>query len=112
MHKIPSSGESELEKLFRKRIRELPKIGKKGLGTDEQLAVNREYRNILDMGWPIVPLLIREIQRAPFPLLFSILEYITRVNPVHLPHSGLKSDPVRDWVLWWEERQRKKPKNR
>jgi hypothetical protein len=60
-----------------------------------------EYHRIIGLGRPVVPLLLRELEREP-EFWFSALEAITGENPV--PESVSSSGDIRAtadaWVEW------------
>jgi len=67
----------------------------------QQRALHPAYQRIIGMGWPVVPLLLRELQRESDHWLWA-LRAITGEEPAR----GLDTLPaaVEAWVKWGRER--------
>lgn len=59
----------------------------------------RPYQRIIGMGWPVVPLILEELQREP-DQWFWALESITEENPVPPEASGQVRLMVQAWIEW------------
>lgn len=57
------------------------------------------YQQIICMGWPAVPLLLKELERAP-EHWFHALSAITEVNPVSDVDRGNVRKMADAWVMW------------
>lgn len=57
------------------------------------------YREIVQMGWAAVPLILRELSEAP-DYWFAALREITGENPVPGEHRGNLESMADDWLLW------------
>jgi len=60
---------------------------------------NTEYRQIIGLGPPVVPLIIRELVREPNHW-HTALNAITRADPVPPEHAGDLDAIARDWARW------------
>lgn len=61
------------------------------------------YREIIDLGWPVVPLLLAELQRKP-SFWFVALQKITGADPASAESDGDVAAMARAWVQWGEAR--------
>lgn len=57
------------------------------------------YRQITAMGWPVVPLILRELDSNP-DYWFSALQRITGVNPVPTGATGRLEEMASAWLEW------------
>ncbi len=57
------------------------------------------YQAIIALGMPVVPLLLRDLQREPVHW-FEALEAITGENPVLPAHHGDIPAMADDWLAW------------
>jgi adenine-specific DNA-methyltransferase len=69
-----------------------------------RMAAHPSYRQIVAMGWPVVPLLIAELRRKP-DHWFIALEEITGENPVTPEDEGNVKKMAGAWVRWWDTRR-------
>jgi hypothetical protein len=60
------------------------------------------YQKIIDMGPPVVPLLLRELERNP-ALWFEALRTITGANPVEPEQRGRIKQMAVSWLKWGRE---------
>src|SRR5215213_11131038 len=63
----------------------------------QQKVMNRSYLEIIGLGRPALPLLLRELQVRPAHW-FLALSSIARENPVR--HGANFDDAVEDWLAW------------
>ena len=63
------------------------------------MAAHPAYQEIIGMGWPVVPLLLAELQRRP-DHWFIALEEITGANPVPPESEGKVKKMAEAWVQW------------
>lgn len=92
-----ASTEQEFEKLaeeWRSQTRNLSSMMK--------ITYNHAYRQIVDMGPRVLPILLRELQRKP-DLWFSALREISSENPVRPEHAGNVKKMQEAWVNWGKE---------
>jgi hypothetical protein len=57
------------------------------------------YRRIVDLGWPIVPMLLGALRENP-DLWFPFLRDITRENPVNRDDRGDYDKMTNAWLTW------------
>jgi hypothetical protein len=57
------------------------------------------YQQIIAMGWPVVPLILRELEANP-DYWFSALQRITGENPVPAPARGQLKEMASAWLEW------------
>ncbi len=69
------------------------------LSNTAQMAMLKPYRQIIGMGWPVVPLILEELQRQP-DQWFWALEAITEENPVSQNIAGQLPPITQAWVEW------------
>jgi hypothetical protein len=60
------------------------------------------YNSIIAMGWPVVPMLLRELEIGP-DYWFSALCKITGENPVAPEMAGRLKDMAAAWIDWGRE---------
>jgi len=64
-----------------------------------QMAMLKPYQGIIGMGWPVVPLILEEMRRAP-DHWFWALEAITEENPVPQEAAGKVPLMTQAWIEW------------
>ena len=69
------------------------------LSNEKQMVLLRPYQNIIGMGLPAVPLLLRELERDPH-WLFWALESITGTDPVPVEDRGNLAAMCNHWRAW------------
>jgi hypothetical protein len=69
------------------------------LSNTAQMAMLRPYQGIIGMGWPVVPLILEELQREP-DHWFWALEAITEENPVSQEDAGRVPLMAQAWIEW------------
>jgi hypothetical protein len=67
-----------------------------------ELARHRDYVEIVRMGWPAVPLILRELQKSP-DHWFPALQQITGANPVSQNDRGRVKAMAQAWIRWGRE---------
>jgi hypothetical protein len=66
---------------------------------------NKHYRDIISLGINVVPGIIKKLKEEPVHLFEALVE-ITGKDPVPENHWGDAEQMARDWISWWEEKQR------
>jgi hypothetical protein len=61
------------------------------------------YERIIAMGWPVVPVILRELQCAPDHWSWA-LRMITGEDPVPAAAKGQLPETVQAWLVWGRER--------
>jgi hypothetical protein len=87
-----------LEEQFTALVREW-KAGRGVSSSSREMARHPAYEAIIDMGEPVVALLLRELQREP-DHWFIALRSITGADPVAPEHHGDLRAMAADWVAW------------
>jgi hypothetical protein len=67
-----------------------------------RMAAHPAYREIISMGWAVVPLLLAELRRKP-DHWFIALEEITGENPVLPECAGNVKKMADAWIQWGEQ---------
>jgi hypothetical protein len=73
------------------------------LSSVAKMAVHPAYQSIIGMGWLVVPLLLKELEREP-DHLFWALSAITRENPIKPEDAGNIGRMAKAWIDWGRER--------
>jgi hypothetical protein len=63
------------------------------------------YREIIDLGWDVVPYLIADLQRT-HRFWFPALTEITTICPFDHRDAGDTRRMTEAWVTWWEKRKK------
>ncbi len=95
---VPASGTTDIQERFRRLAAEW-KEQSRYLSNTAQMAMLKPYQRIIGMGWPAVPLILEELQRAP-DQWFWALEAITDQNPVSPESAGNVRLMARAWIEW------------
>ena len=69
------------------------------LSNTAQMALLKPYQRIVGMGMPVVPLVLRELQREPNHWFWA-LEAITEENPVPPDAAGNVRLTAEAWIEW------------
>ncbi len=69
------------------------------LSNSAQMAMLKPYQRIIGLGKPVIPLLLRELQREP-DQWFWALEAITGENPVPPESAGIVAEMRQAWLAW------------
>lgn len=67
-----------------------------------KMAMHPAYQRIIGMGQPVVPLILRELERDP-DHWFWALQAITGANPVPAEDCGNLDQMAAAWVQWGRE---------
>ena len=68
-----------------------------------KMVMHPAYQRIIGMGQPVVPLILRELEREP-DHWFWALQSITGANPVKLEQRGRLMQMAEAWVQWGKDR--------
>jgi len=69
------------------------------LSNTAQIAMLKPYQQIIGMGKPAVPLILKELEREP-DQWFWALEAITGENPVPKEAAGKVQQMAQSWIDW------------
>lgn len=95
---------SDRESLAR-QFRELAEAwrSRKGpISSIARMAILPEYQQIMAMGPPIIPIILRELQRKP-DHWFWALHYLTKADPVREDELGNLRKMADAWIRWGKE---------
>ena len=95
---LESSTPAQLESRFR-RLADEWKTQSRFMSNAAQIALLPAYQRIIGMGLPVVPLILRELEREP-DQWFWALESITDENPVSSASAGNVRAMASDWIRW------------
>jgi hypothetical protein len=93
-HNTPDELRRHFQKLAKEWKRETSHLSSVG-----RMAKYPAYRAIVEMGWPVVPLLLAELKRRP-DFWFPALREITGENPVRPDMAGKIEEMARAWIDW------------
>ena len=96
--KTNSPAPASLEQRFRELVKQVRR-DTAHLSMIEQKVEHPSYREIVGMGWPVVPLLLAELRRRPGFWFVALLE-ITGVDPVPPDSEGDIAAIARAWIEW------------
>jgi len=99
-----------LEPIFRENIREWFKATAaewtRETGAHSSMTIRRRhpaYKEIVAVGWPVVPLLLRALREMP-DMWFAALREITNENPVAPDDRGHYDKMSESWLAWGREK--------
>lgn len=69
------------------------------LSVVSKISMHPAYQRIIGMGQPVVPLIMRELEREP-DHWFWALSAITGVNPVKPEQRGRLQEMAQAWIIW------------
>jgi hypothetical protein len=69
------------------------------LSVVSKISMHPAYQRIIGMGQPVVPLIMRELEREP-DHWFWALSAITGVNPVKPEQKGRLQEMAQAWITW------------
>jgi hypothetical protein len=64
-----------------------------------EISIHPAYQRIIGMGQPVVPLIMRQLEREP-DHWFVALSAITGVNPVKPEQKGKLQEIAQAWIQW------------
>lgn len=102
MKKISPLPTPKLEESFARLVYQWKKETR-GVSSSTSIALHPAYQQIIAMGEPCIPLLLRELSRGS-GRWFWALESITGENPVPPEFQGKTKYMVRFWLDWGKEK--------
>jgi hypothetical protein len=93
-----TTGSANLRERFHRLVAEW-KEQSRYLSNTAQMAMLKPYQRIIGMGWPVVPLILEELQREP-DQWFWALEAITDENPIPPEDMGKVRVMAEAWIEW------------
>lgn len=101
-HKITTSLTSkETEIIFEELVNKWQEETR-GISSSTELILHPAYQQIIGMGEPIIPLLLKELEEKS-GRWFWALQSITRQNPVPLELRGKTKEMIKIWLDWGKE---------
>ncbi len=97
-----STDQAAVAEQFRK-LAEQWKAGTAFLSSTPAMVNHPAYRAIIALGAPVVPLLLRDLEREPAHW-FEALQAITGADPVPRAHWGNIVAMRADWLAWGRQR--------
>ena len=76
----------------------------KFISSTTQILKHKAFREIVNMGSDVVPLIFDEIQNNP-SFLFVALNEITGDNPIKKQNSGKIRRMIEDWIEWGKKKE-------
>lgn len=75
------------------------KVATKFISSDSDRILHPAYQQMIGLGAPAIPLMLRELMREE-AFLFPALRAIAGVNPVQEDHRGDVPAMTQDWLEW------------
>ena len=94
--------QQETEAAFQTLVKEW-KSRKSHSSSIEEMAMEMPYQQIVGLGPPAIPLLLRELEKEP-DHWFWALHAITRDDPVPPASRGKISEMANAWIAWGKQR--------
>ncbi|MEM9538747.1 MAG: hypothetical protein AAGA60_04460 [Cyanobacteria bacterium P01_E01_bin.42] len=97
---------SQFEQEFEQKFQELAAEWRKEtemLSLVSQMAAHPAYQKIIEIGKPVIPLLLKELETEP-DYWFWALREITGENPIQPEQKGRLKQMAQAWVQWGKER--------
>ena len=88
----------ELRRVFDELLRQWERDRPRGVDVQGMITAPI-YRNIIDLGPSVIPLLLAELERKP-DHWFWALQYLTRANPVPPESQGKLAEMTKAWLEW------------
>lgn len=85
------------------KLAEQWKAGTAFLSSATAMVSHPAYRAVIALGAPVVPLLLRDLEREPAHW-FEALQAITGADPVPREHWGNITAMRADWLAWGRQR--------
>jgi hypothetical protein len=71
------------------------------LSSTQAMFGNKNYQEIINMGWDVVPVIIEQLRKKP-EHLFKALKCITGLTPIKPNHAGYLYEMAADWIEWYD----------
>ncbi|MEH2117523.1 hypothetical protein [Nostoc sp.] len=70
-----------------------------GISSTNQMPIHPAYQQIIGMGKPVIPLLLRELENKSGHWFWA-LKSISREDPVHPEYRGKVKEMTKAWLEW------------
>jgi hypothetical protein len=67
-----------------------------------KIVAHPAYTRIVEMGKPVIPIILRHLKREPSLLAWTLFD-ITGINPVHPSDSGNIERITKAWMKWGKQ---------
>ncbi|MGH1397449.1 MAG: DUF433 domain-containing protein [Trichormus sp.] len=96
------SNQAEIESTFMTLAQQWREENR-GVSSTNQMSMHPAYQQIIGMGEPVIPLLLREIEKKS-GRWFWALKSIARVDPVPWQYRGNTKEMTKAWLEWGRQR--------
>ncbi|MEM6452226.1 MAG: hypothetical protein AAF703_18175 [Cyanobacteria bacterium P01_D01_bin.105] len=101
-YRLPQPEPDELERIFNDLVQKVLASTRSESST-QRIALHPAYQQIIGMGQPAVPFLLREVEKKS-GRWFWALKSITREDPVPSSDRGRTRKMIEAWVTWGKEK--------
>ena len=98
----PCSRQAEIELIFTALVNQWREENR-GVSSTNQMCMHPAYQQIIGMGEPVIPLLLRELEKKSGHWFWA-LKSITGEDPVPPEHRGKINKMIKAWLEWGGER--------
>ena len=74
------------------------------LSSVAQILKHPDCQRIVNLGWPVVPIILKDLTQAPAIGMFEVLKTITGDRPIREVNRGRIGEMANDWVEWGKAR--------
>ncbi|MEH2294628.1 hypothetical protein [Nostoc sp.] len=74
-----------------------------GISSTNQMSMHHAYQQIIGMGKPVIPLLLREMEKKSGHWFWA-LKSISREDPVPQEYRGKVNEMTKAWLGWGKQR--------
>ncbi|MBN3908823.1 MAG: hypothetical protein HWQ35_20405 [Nostoc sp. NMS1] len=74
-----------------------------GISSTNQMSMHPAYQQIIGMGKPVIPLLLRELEKKSGHWFWA-LKSISREDPVPQEYRGKVKEMTKAWLEWGKQR--------
>jgi len=75
----------------------------KHVGFIAEIALHPAYQEIIGMGKPVIPMILRDLQKEPHHWFWA-LSSITGDNPIKPEQKGIMREMINSWLEWGKEK--------
>ncbi len=97
-----SSRQAEIEATFTTLAKQWREENR-GVSSTNQMSMHPAYQQIIGMGEPVIPLLLRELEKKS-GRWFWALKSISREDPVPPDYRGNTKEMTKAWLNWGKQR--------
>src|SRR3972149_1206950 len=71
------------------------------LSSISEICSNKNYQEIIQLGWYVVPIIIDDLREDP-DFWFPALKRITGTDPTHKEDAEKVKELANYWIVWWD----------